>query len=289
MSRSSAEGSEPPIDEAVDGFRRFAELGVGVVGHGEMEVAPVDAQVVAGTIEDALIAGTDVEDREIAGLRAAPGDRLVIRIDGDDRIDVKQDGNIVAALADGREGEIRHGPREDIKILGECRRKERQRQIHTAGPELVDGARGRDGERYLLHGGDFLGIGAHEAPGLAVDAGQPGDGLMRARPVGRVAIGEPVGERPDAEIRVMGDQGHGGRALLGKCQGTEEHAGYGDRGESARPKRVDIHGQLFWSGWLSKQQLYHAGLSGPARPRVIAIGVGTKASSGTYFSSAGEG
>ena len=56
----------------------------------------------------------------------------------------------------------------------------------TAGPELVHGVGRRDRERHLFHGRHFARVGAHEAVGLAVDAGEAGDGLARAGPMGCV-------------------------------------------------------------------------------------------------------
>jgi hypothetical protein len=55
-----------------------------------VKVAPIDAEIIAGTIEDALLLGPDVEDRERAGARASPGDALVRCVDGDDGIDVDE-------------------------------------------------------------------------------------------------------------------------------------------------------------------------------------------------------
>ena len=66
-----------------------------------MKVAPVDAEIVAGTVEDALIARADAEDGGSAGARFTPGDGLVGGVDGDDGIDIEEDGEVVIGISGG--------------------------------------------------------------------------------------------------------------------------------------------------------------------------------------------
>lgn len=88
--------------------------------------------------------------------------------------------------------------------------------MKSGGFKGVDGAGGVDLYGDLLHGGNFAGIGAHEAVGFAVDANEAGEGLLGSGPVAGVLGSEVIGHRPDAEVGVVGDQGDGGRALLGE-------------------------------------------------------------------------
>ena len=69
------------VDETLQGLRGCNSQRTLVVRNGEVEVTPVDAEIVAGAAEDALIARAHAEDGESAGLGAAPGDGLVLRVD----------------------------------------------------------------------------------------------------------------------------------------------------------------------------------------------------------------
>jgi hypothetical protein len=81
--------------------------------------------------------------------------------------------------------------------------------------KLVSGVGGCDGVKGLLHRGNLVGIAAHEAVRLAVDARDAGDGLGSAGPVSGVGVGEVVGVGPDAEVGIVRDKGRRRRALLG--------------------------------------------------------------------------
>ena len=82
--RTGAGGGLRHGDGVALGERAFAgEVGDGigiddggcvfVFGNGEMEVAPIDAEIVAGAVEDVLVARTDGEDVEARGVVAARG------------------------------------------------------------------------------------------------------------------------------------------------------------------------------------------------------------------------
>ena len=158
-----------------------------------MEVAPVDAEIIAGAAEDVLIARADIEDGKVGGLGAAPGYGLIGSVNGDDGIHVDKNRDLVAAVAAGGEAEIGDGARKDVEVFGKCGRKEGGGEFDTRCLELIDGVRGRDFERGLLHGGDFARIVTHEAVGLAVDAGDAIDGLTLAGPMRGVLVSEVVG------------------------------------------------------------------------------------------------
>ncbi len=74
--------------EAFDGVARLGELRVFAIGSSEMKVAPVDAQIVAGSIEDTLVARANVENGETLGARTSPGHGFIRGVDGDDRIHI---------------------------------------------------------------------------------------------------------------------------------------------------------------------------------------------------------
>src|SRR5580658_7698594 len=83
---------------------------------------------------------------------------------------------------------------------------------------------GRDRPGDLLHGGNLVGIAAHESPRLAIDAHDAGKRLRAARPVSSVGFGKIVGGRPDTEIRIVRDQGRSRNPLLGGCNADTETA-----------------------------------------------------------------
>ncbi len=189
-----------------------------------------------------------IEDGEAAGVRASPRDRLVWRIDCDDGVHVDEDGDVMAGVTARRDGEIGDGAREDVEVFGKGGREEGCRELNTRGLEFVDRVGGHDLEAELFHRRNILGILAHEAVRLAVDAGDAIDGLALAGPMGGVAVGEMVGVRPDAEVGVVGDEGYGGRALLGGCDGCDgeerENAKKGCERVTAPTGGIGIHHHL---------------------------------------------
>ena len=237
----------------VVGFGEFAGFGEGfgcapcgdgggllAFGDGQMEVAPVDAEVVSGAIERALFLRADVEDGEAVGLGAAPGDGLVGGVDGDAGIDIEADGDLVSDAVGRRDSPSQVGDRarEEGQILREGRGEKGEVEVESGGLEGVNGAGGVDLHGELLHRGEFAGIGAHEAVGLAVDADEADEGLLGSCPVAGVFGGEGVGHRPDAEVRVVGDERDGWWALLRECRrgnseqedgGSREWAAFGGR------------------------------------------------------------
>src|SRR5579862_8710857 len=104
-----------------------------------MEITPVDAEIVARTVKDALIARADIQQGQAAGARPAPGDGFIVGVDGNDGVYVQEKGNVVAALAAGSKTQICDGTGQHIEIFGKRRRKESNGQVHLAGVELVDG------------------------------------------------------------------------------------------------------------------------------------------------------
>ena len=153
MSMSSAAGSWPVVSEVLtrvggDSGRRLL-----VFGYDQMEVAPVDAEIVAGTVEDVLVARADGEDVLGRGLVAGVDDLFGGIVDGDDGIDVEQHGNVMRCAVGRlrRPGEVGHRARENIEIAEDGRREEGEMQVDARSLELIERMRGRDGARDLLH------------------------------------------------------------------------------------------------------------------------------------------
>ena len=66
-----------------------------------MEVAPVDAEIVAGAVEDFLILRAGGEDVERGGLIAEGVDLLAAIVDGDDGVCIEEDGDLMGVAVGG--------------------------------------------------------------------------------------------------------------------------------------------------------------------------------------------
>ena len=186
-----------------------------------MEVAPVDADAIAGTIEDGLIACADVEHRKSAGMGTRPRHLLRGIVDGDGWVDIEQQIDVMrlAVRGDRAPREIGDRARKHIEVFGKERSEEGDAQLQASGGEAVPRMQRRHFDGLLLHGFHFrqlepAHLPSHPAKGLAVDARQPGKGLRRLRPMLRGAIGELVGHRPQAERRIVRDQRNRRRPML---------------------------------------------------------------------------
>ena len=106
-----------------------------VVGQGDVEVSPVDAEVVAGTVEDILIARADGEDVEGCRLVARGDDLLAAIIDGKDGVGVEQDGVAFGfdAVVPGQAGG--DGPGDALAVEGNL---QFQMQLHVRPRAEVD-------------------------------------------------------------------------------------------------------------------------------------------------------
>ena len=223
-------GKRAGLDEAFQCDLRQGKLRAGVVWRCEMEVAPIDAQIVARTIQNALILRANIQDGEPLSAGTAPGNRFIGSIDRDDRIHIDEDGKIVVTLARCAHSEVSDRAGENIEILREGWREKGDGEADLASFELINGVRGCDLERGLRHRGHFTRISAHKAPRFAVDPGKAIEGLVAAGPVLRVLVSEFVGHGPDAEIGVVRDERDGGWPLL---RNSHRNGDCGKRGQQA--------------------------------------------------------
>ena len=100
MSASSVAGSCAGGDEAAQGVAGERSLRGRAVRDDEMKIAPVDAQIVAGTVERrAGRAEPTLSMREPGRAQPAPGHGLIGSVDGDDRIDIDQQRDVVRGRA----------------------------------------------------------------------------------------------------------------------------------------------------------------------------------------------
>ena len=131
---------------------------------------------------------------------------------------VEVDRDVVRLAVGGLElvGQVGHRPRQQVDVLRQRRRHERQRQRHARAFERVDRPRRQHGQARLLRAParrpGLAPITRYALPSmrtrLVSRCGLPG-------PVRRVRVGQVVGRRPDAEIRIARHQRRGGRHELG--------------------------------------------------------------------------
>ena len=200
----------------------------GLAGAGDVEVAPVNALVVAPGFEHRLFDGADAQRRQFADIRNSLGsDNLLRLVDGQRGGGIQIHGDVMA-VGRGRLGAVRDvgdRTRHHDQIVRQQRRQEGDGDLHAGFFEDVDRTRRQHGQADLLGGRCGVGGGAHEGECLAIDADETGEFLLVAGPVLGHLIVQFVGHRPDAEVRVIGDQRHGRRTL-----GLGEYAYAGDSG-----------------------------------------------------------
>ena len=227
--------------------RLGAGAGAGVGGSnlvlrgGGVDVAPVDAQVVALLLEDRLVLRADAQDGETALVLPRPDDFLGRLVDRQVGAVAEIDGDGVVAAVHGAHvpGQIRQRPGQHVEVVGQGRRGEREGDFDPRPLEVVDRARRPDLEADLRQRRRLLRLVAHEPVGLAVDANQARQCLLLARPVAGGVVGQTVGARPDAEVGVAGDERDGrrperrrrlGAAHAGRLQGRAgQQQGDGER------------------------------------------------------------
>ena len=227
------------------GVRRNHQVRLFIFGYRQAEVAPVDAEIVTGAVEQVLVARSCGEHIQLRGLIAAHDNLLTAVIDGNDGIDVEQERDLMgSAVGRARSPrEIRDGPREHIDIVHHRRGEERKFQRDAALAELIARVGGRDGSRCLLHCRKRIRTAAHKAEWLAINARNAGDGLRGPGPMCGFRIREAVGCRPDAEVGVVHDERRCRRPLLGerRCGGKAR------KEEECDERSNGLHENLLWS------------------------------------------
>ena len=180
-------------------------------------VAPVDAVIVAAGAEDSLRLRAGPQERQIARRLARPLDKLVGLVDGELRARAVVEFDLVLRAVAGADapGDVAQRPRIDVQIVGQGGLHEGHRHMDARILEFVDAARGQDLDRFLRERRRGFRLRAHQAVGLAVDADQADQRVVVPRPVFRGRIVQPVGFRPDAEKRIVGDQRNRGRTEIG--------------------------------------------------------------------------
>src|SRR5271155_672759 len=81
------------IEESGDRIRRCDERSAYLVGNGEIEISPVDTQIITCAVKDSLITRYDAQKLEVRNLGPSPGDFFIRRAHGHSGIHVEQDSH----------------------------------------------------------------------------------------------------------------------------------------------------------------------------------------------------
>ena len=112
--------------------------------------------------------------------------------------------------------DIGQRPAQHIEIMRQRRRHKRKRDMNVAVVEIVDAACRKHLQPGLRQCRHIARLAAHQAKRLAVDSDQAHQRMLMVRPMPRDIIREPIGFRPNAEIRIAGHKRHGGRTKGGR-------------------------------------------------------------------------
>ena len=228
-----------------------------VVGGREVEIAPVDLDLVAFAVEYFLLLASRADERQALFAIAFAYAFLLGVVDGAGGRRLEIDLCVVCGSVE-RTGLIRdvvHRAGDQVEVVEEQRRREGQRQRHRAADEFVDGLHGLHVGR-SLHGrdremafasevgieGSRRGVDAHETVDLAIDAQRAHQRERLAGPVGRVAVVEVIARGPAAGVGVDGDQGIGRSAQCVPLRGLRGPCGRKKRcGRQNRYEQVFLH------------------------------------------------
>jgi hypothetical protein len=228
-------GQFAPIHEILDQGLIATDGGPGLCGRrGGVGVAPIDAGIVAHGLEHRLLLGSHTQhlQRDHLGRRLKrpcrsvaadsprprrgprPLDLLLGLVDRQLRAGAVVDRHIMGSAVDAVHlpGKVAQRSGEHVQVVRQRGRHERQRDVDPGALELVDATRGKNFQADLRQGGQIRWIVAHQPVRPAIDANQAHQRVGPPGPVAGDVVGEPIGARPDAEVRVAGHQWHGRRS-----------------------------------------------------------------------------
>ncbi len=197
----------------------------GGIGHGQVQVAPVDAHVVPAAFEHWLRRRAAELHVEPGDFQTAPVHRLPLVVDHQLRggVEIKRCRVGFAVLGNEAEFHERHRLGENRQFLRQQRGQEGDGQFHAPCLETANRARGMHLAGGLRHRGQGSRRRPQEAERLPVDARQTRKRVAGARLMLGPVVGEVVAERPHAEVRIDHGQRHGRRAERGKSGRTRLH------------------------------------------------------------------
>ncbi len=161
----------------------------------EVQVAPVDAQIVAATTQNRLNFRPCRHTGQALDDRPRPDHGLTGIIHGNvgGCFEVDRDAMGLSIGGSYRKSHVGHRPGQQVDAIRQARCHERERQCHGRRAELVDGSRRQDGHAGLRQGGGAGRLHADHTPRLAIDGERAVQSLWFASPVRGVTFGELVG------------------------------------------------------------------------------------------------
>ncbi len=175
---------------------------------GDIEPAPVDAKIVARTVEDILrhraYAG-GVEPAETDGFRFDGVLSAVVEAELLRRVYRGCNLVLFAVRGGGVEFKVRDGARKQRRVVEQKRRREAGGQPDAGAFEYICCRHSAHVERGLLHRGRIAQTRygrAHKAVRCAVNLDDAAERVVRAGPVADVRIGQNVRKRPEGKVRV---------------------------------------------------------------------------------------
>ena len=186
----------------------------GAAGRGQIEIAPVDGNMVAGVAEHLLLGLSDE-----GGLKRGKRESIAHKR-GRHLAVIAQLGGGKEAKGDGMglsvqraQGKVHEGDRggQGVQVIGQGRGPEGHGEFNARGLQDADRTRCRDRQGDGAHGG------AGALPEIAVFMSVNDDVAIQvlgcAGPVNGLGAGERIPGHPDGEIGVVGDEGQGGQAI----------------------------------------------------------------------------
>ena len=180
----------------------------GIGGSDDVQISPIDAEIVAGLFEDGLLLGAHTQHLQFSDVISRPGDRLMHVVDGDICGSVEVSLNAMRAAIGGlyAPGQVGHGPRQHIQIAGESRREKCYRNSDVSAFKPIDSVGRQHVEMGLSKGRQLTRLRPNQAINFIVNSNETAEGLYGAGPVFGWLIGQAVRHGPDAEVRIMRDK-----------------------------------------------------------------------------------
>ena len=181
---------------------------------GQIQIAPVDSDVIARMAQHPLLLLAHIGRAQAAGLVSVGVHgrghlAFVAQAGGSDELKRRFVGRAVQAF----QAEIHHGNGggKHVQIIGQQRRTEGNGEPHPGGLHYGLGLGGGDAKINGLHGGIRAVAQEKEAP--SVDDQMAGQGLFLPRPVDGFGGGKRVARHPDGKIGVVGNQRQRGQTI----------------------------------------------------------------------------
>ncbi len=179
----------------------------------QIQVAPVDAHIVAAPHQHRLVPRSHTQHRLPVQLKTRRDHRLVVVVDHQVCRRIQVDAHLVrgAVGRSRREFEVRQRPRQYIEIVRQRRRQKGEAHRYASTAEFVHRSRGQHFQSRLLERRVPLLRPSHYGKQLSIDSRQRIQSVRFPRPLFRWFRIQLVRHGPDAEVGIVRNQRHRGR------------------------------------------------------------------------------